>query len=328
MLYLDRLEKPRVRGGKLIARCPACAEMGADKSCEHLVIMDEGRGPFRCIVDPEGKGGAHSRRIFELVGKRERGERPLPIPPRAEKRESKVRSRIPALRPLNVAETAEIARSRAWPAFAGIEILTRAGLLWHGSVYDFAERVPMPAWIILDESRKNAEARRINRQEWTFADGHRAKSNALVAGGRGWPIGAAEMGPRPSVLLVEGGPDLLAGALVRWWEGIDPGQVALVCMTGAGNPIDPDALPLFAGKHVRIVFHAEESGKGREAAEVWKNQLYGAGAQLVDGFDFNGIVLPAGKPCKDLAEYASLLDNERQDTARVFEGLPMRIGGP
>jgi hypothetical protein len=119
--------------------------------------------------------------------------------------------------------------------------------------------------------------------------------------------------------MVEGGPDLLAGALIRWWEGIDYEQVALVCMTGAGNAIDAEALPLFAGKHIRIAFHAEESGKGREAAHKWKDQLYGAGAVLVDGFDFDGIALPNGNPCKDLAEYASLLDDERPDAARIYE---------
>jgi hypothetical protein len=221
---------------------------------------------------------------------------------------------------------AEIARSRGWTAFAGLEMLTRAGLLWYGSVYDFAAKAQVPSWIILDETRKNAEARRIDRAEWTFKDGHCAKANALVAGGRGWPIGASQIGSRPFVLFVEGAPDLLAGALVRWWEGIDPEQVALVCMTGVGNPIDTEALPLFAGRHVRIAIHAEENGRGWAGAHSWKNQLYGAGAALVDGFNFNGIALPSGKPCKDLAEYASLLNNERPDTARVFAGLPMRIG--
>jgi hypothetical protein len=122
------------------------------------------------------------------------------------------------------------------------------------------------------------------------------------------------------VLLTEGGPDLLAAALVRWWECIDPNQVALVCTTGAGNEIDSGALPLFAGKHIRIAFHAEESGKGREAGLKWKDQLYRAGASLVDGFDFTGITLPGGKPCKDLAEYATLLDNDKLDPARIFEG--------
>lgn len=321
-LELDRLERPRVRGEKLIARCPACAELGADKSGEHLVIMDEGRGPFRCIADQEGKGGAHSRRIFELVGKPGYGAQPILATPRAQTSSVKAKSRIPELRPLNVAEMAETAHLRGWPTFAGLEILTREGLLWGGNVYDHASKAPEPAWIIVDETRRNAEARRIDREEWTFADGHRAKSNALVAGGRGWPIGASQIGSRPIVLLAEGGPDLLAAALVRWWEDMDPEHVALACMTGAGNAIDPEALPFFAGKHIRIAIHAEESGKGREAALKWKDQLYGAGASLVDGFDFNGITLPTGKPCKDLADYASLLDGEKADPAKVFEGFP------
>lgn len=321
-LDLERLEKPRLRGGKLVCRCPACAEIGADKSGEHLVIMDEGRGPFRCIADQEGKGGAHSRRIFELVGKPNNGARPILAPPRAQPPSIRAKSRIPELRPLNVAEMAEIARLRGWPTFAGLEVLTRAGILWFGRVFDHAGKAPVPAWIILDETCKNAEARRIDREEWTFADGHRAKANALVTGGRGWPIGASQIGSRPIVLFAEGGPDLLAAALVRWWGGIDPEQVALACMTGAGNAIDHEALPLFAGKHIRIAFHSEESGRGREAADKWKDQLYGAGAALVDGFDFRDIVLACGRPCKDLADYATLLDGEGTSRNQVFEGFP------
>lgn len=320
-LALERLEKPRMRGGKLICRCPACAEAGADKSGEHLVILDEGRGPFRCIADPVGKGGEHSRRIFELAGERKAGARAHPAPLRAQIPTVNAKPRIPELRPLNVAEMAEIARLRDWPSFAGMDVLTRAGLLWGGPVFDCSDNRPVPAWIILDESRKNAEARRIDRAEWTFKDGHRAKAKALVAGGRGWPIGASQIGSRRFVLLVEGGPDLLAGALVRWWEGIDTNQVALVCMTGAGNAIDPEALPLFAGKHIRIAYHSEESQKGREAAMAWKDQLYGAGAAWVEGFDFGGITLPGGKPCKDLAEYASLLDDETSDPQSIFKGF-------
>jgi hypothetical protein len=92
-------------------------------------------------------------------------------------------------------------------------------------------------------------------------------------------------------------------------------------MTGAGNAIDPDALLLFAGKRVRIAFHAEESGAGREAAHKWKNQLYKAGAAFVDGFDFSGITLSDGRPCKDLADFATLLDPEDPPSERVFCNL-------
>jgi hypothetical protein len=288
--------------------------------------MEEGRGPFGCIMFQGEVGSDHRKRIFELVGKPERFARPILATPKAQTANVKAKSRIPDLRPLNVKEMAEVARMRGWPAFAGLELLTRAGLLWFGGVFDYADKTPVPAWIILDETRKNAEGRRLDRAEWTFKDGHRSKANALVSGGRGWPVGASQIGSRPFVFLTEGGPDLLAAALVAWWEAIDPEQVALVCMTGAGNAIDPQALPLFAGKHIRIAFHSDESGKGRDAANGWTDQLYSAGASLVDGFGFAGIRLPSGVQCKDLADYATLLDDEKPDPERVFMGFPMLPG--
>ena len=65
-LDLSRLENVRQRGGKTIARCPACAEEGHDKKSEHLVIMADGR--FGCVVHPGEGGRGHRRQIFALVG--------------------------------------------------------------------------------------------------------------------------------------------------------------------------------------------------------------------------------------------------------------------
>lgn len=67
MIDIAKLENVRERGGKTIARCPACAEDGGDKTGNHLVIFEEGR--FGCAAfpgDPE-----HRKRIYALVGKRE-----------------------------------------------------------------------------------------------------------------------------------------------------------------------------------------------------------------------------------------------------------------
>ena len=52
MMSLDvsKLENVRTRGGKMIARCPACAEAGHDQKGEHLVINADGR--FGCVVYP------------------------------------------------------------------------------------------------------------------------------------------------------------------------------------------------------------------------------------------------------------------------------------
>lgn len=67
MLNHDKLISLRMRGGKLIAQCPACAEDGGDRGQEHLFIAEDER--FGCVANPGDH--AHRRHIFALVGDRE-----------------------------------------------------------------------------------------------------------------------------------------------------------------------------------------------------------------------------------------------------------------
>jgi len=70
-LDISKLENVRKRDGKVIARCPACAEAGHDQKGEHLVV--NARGPFGCVVYPgdSADAKAHRKRIFALCGDRE-----------------------------------------------------------------------------------------------------------------------------------------------------------------------------------------------------------------------------------------------------------------
>jgi hypothetical protein len=70
------LERVRPRAGKIVARCPACAENQQDRRAEHLVIFPSGK--FACAAHPGD--GEHRRRIFALAGvmaerRRDDGER-------------------------------------------------------------------------------------------------------------------------------------------------------------------------------------------------------------------------------------------------------------
>jgi hypothetical protein len=78
-LDISKLENVRKRSGKVIARCPACAEPGHDQKGEHLVINADGR--FGCVVYPGDSGDAkeHRKRIFALCGDRE--IKPLAVRP-------------------------------------------------------------------------------------------------------------------------------------------------------------------------------------------------------------------------------------------------------
>jgi hypothetical protein len=68
-----RLEGKKGRffgGGKWIGKCPACEELGMDKNGCHLVVWPDGK--FGCVVNPGDGGGSHRKRIWELIGEREK----------------------------------------------------------------------------------------------------------------------------------------------------------------------------------------------------------------------------------------------------------------
>ena len=309
-LDLGRLERVTVRGSKLIARCPACAEMGADKSCEHLFIADEGRGPFACIAFAGPAGEQHRKRIYELVGTTTSAPtKAHPMPLAKSRPTTRMLPSIPTLRFLGIAEMTQIASVRGWRYFAGLQLLADRGLLYYGDVYDAGRT--WPSWVITDVTRRNAQARRLDGEVWQGING--AKAKTLPGCDPSWPIGCAEIGDRHVVMLCEGQPDFAAALMVAWWENLD---VAPVCMTGAGHTIHADALHHFAGKHVRIAVHADN--QGREAGERWATQLWRAGVACVDGFDFAGLERRDGQPVKDLADLATLLDPENQRPVRML----------
>lgn len=66
-LDVSKLEKVRDFAGGKLARCPACAEAGQDRTGEHLRIYPDGK--FGCCVFPKDR--EHRKRIFALAGLRE-----------------------------------------------------------------------------------------------------------------------------------------------------------------------------------------------------------------------------------------------------------------
>lgn len=187
-----------------------------------------------------------------------------------------------------------------------------------------------PSWCMTDATRNVGEFRRLDNLPYP-----REKHDPIKAwstAGKSWPVGAAEIGNRQNVLLVEGGPDGLAayhflhafGQLTR---------VAVVIMLGGGNRIAEEALGYFAGKRVRIMMDADEikeqqiqrAGKthtrrsraGFDAALRWQTQLIEAGA-AVENFDLTGLMRADGKNVKDLndlalANAATLEDSDIQE---------------
>lgn len=174
-----------------------------------------------------------------------------------------------------------------WPLYraAGGEWLPRSVGTW-GS------------WCAIDETRAVAEFRRLDNGRYPRQDGGEIKSWSTA--GKAWPLGAAAMNGRPCVMLVEGGPDMLAGYhFLRRFGMLD--RVAVVCMLGAGNRMREDSLGFFKGKRVRIMVDADplkdalkpsmRKLPGMEAAARWGGQMREAGA-VVETFCLGPIYAP------------------------------------
>jgi len=121
-LEVSRLENVRVRGGKTIARCPACGEAGHDQKGEHLVINADGR--FGCVVYPGDSADAkeHRKRIFALCGDRE--IKPLAVRPSGLGRLGRVNQSQSAETPLKTGVLGRL--GRLFQTYSGTE-LTHVG---------------------------------------------------------------------------------------------------------------------------------------------------------------------------------------------------------
>lgn len=191
---------------------------------------------------------------------------------------------------------------------ASLRNIGREGLEWASErgLLVFATLKDLPAWIVTDGARVNAQARRMDGKPWEHIQ---AKAWTLPGSWASWPIGITEAQEFRAIALVEGGPDLLAGHYLALWEQASHHakrdvQCVPVAMLGAGQKIHADALPMFHGKHVRIFGHDDDAGRG--AVERWAAQLVKVGV-TVDAFSFAGLQQVGGEPVKDLND-ALLMD--------------------
>jgi hypothetical protein len=185
-----------------------------------------------------------------------------------------------------------LAALRKIPRTEGLQLASDAGQLWFGDVYD--DGIHRPGWIITDSSRRAAQARRMDGENWAGID---SKNKTIAGTDPRWPVGIVEAAAYPEIALVEGGPDFLAAWYFIWLaEAVD--RIRPVAMFGASNPIHADALPLFAGKTIWLHPH-NDKGAGQAATERWSAQLLQAGAADIQRMDFGiGMV-------KDLCDVAA-----------------------
>ena len=152
---------------------------------------------------------------------------------------------------------------------------------------------------VTDSARYVRQDRSVTGEEVALSAGGTAKTRSI--GKATWPVGAADIGSKPVVLLAEGMPDLLAAIQVISSEDRHA-DTAAVAMLGAGKLIHPQALPLFAGKRVRIF--PDNDPAGLQAGGVWQRQLEEVGAE-VDRFSMSAQEQSGRKPIKDLNDFVT-----------------------
>jgi len=296
-----------------------------------------------------------------------RTERPVARQPERVLDESQLPPELPPLRHLKRHECEMVAQKRgldaeavwmaarrfARMAFSQWPLYRRSNGVWlprclvhgrNGCALDKANCVAeetFPSWCAIDRTRRVAEFRRLDNALYEISEGRSIK--AWSTRGKSWPVGASIIGDKVAVMLVEGGPDMLAAYhfLLRH-RMLD--RVAVVCMLGAGNRLHAEALPYFKGKRVRIMVDADplkdgvieegmkpkkRSMPGMEAAARWGAQLTEVGAAVetfcvgpryepediaawgrreIDGAAVRiltpGLVMRDGSPVKDLNDLA------------------------
>ena len=192
-------------------------------------------------------------------------------------------------------------------SFAACWLARSVGLLNFGTWKD------KPSWIVTDRERLNAQARRMDGQPWEAIG---AKAQTLPGSWASWPLGIITGANYPAFLLVEGGPDLLAALHFIHAAGAET-LVFPLAMLGASMAIHEHALPLLAGKRIRIFPHADPAGT--KAANRWAAQLVTVGA-TVDCADFTGLRKADGSPIKDLNDCTQI---HPADAHELFNLLPL-----
>ena len=189
-------------------------------------------------------------------------------------------------------------------SFAACFIASGAGLLY------FATLKGHRAFVLTDDARLAAQARRLDGQRWEHIG---AKAWTLPGSWAAWPVGLGTGAAYPSFTLCEGGPDLLAALHFIHKAGAET-LVFPLAMLGASMAIHEDALPILAGKRIRIFPHTDPAGT--KAANRWAAQLEAVGAD-VDCFSFAGLRKADGSPVGDLNDATQI----HPEDAHELEGL-------
>jgi len=129
-----------------------------------------------------------------------------------------------------------------------------------------------------------------------------AKAKTLPGSAASWPVGLADLATpgRTAVIIVEGGPDLIAAYDLILSAGLPVEKITVCAMLGAAQNIAPEALDLLARQPVWILPQGDRAGNN--AVDRWAKAIVEKGGQapwVIRVANF-GYTLPDGSPVKDL----------------------------
>ena len=203
-----------------------------------------------------------------------------------------------------IAATRGLARS-------GLDLAATRGILRVGMHYGCL------CWFATDDCRNAAQARRIDGQRFFTPDGPKGLSLRGTIGG--WPIGLASLkAEHRNILVVEGGPDLLAAHCIIEAEGRSA-DTAAIAILGASQKIEAEALPILAGRRIRIFEHWDSAGAN--AVRTWTHQLEIVGA-TVDFIRFAQLRRLDGESVKDLNDFCLLHPEDFEANRWTWEVIP------
>lgn len=197
---------------------------------------------------------------------------------------------------------------------ASVQVATSLGILRRANVCG------EPSWLLTDNAGCIAEARTLSGACYP-AYGHLSerKAHTIRGSNKDWPVGVALLQHYQcitSIMILEGGPDLVAAYHFLLRFGIR--NVLPVAMMGANagrHGIDPRALQLLRGKHVRFYPHNDSSGT--EGFVNWLPQFVKAGC-TVSRASLAGIIRPDGTPANDLNDLTSRLPGSHESYRFLF----------
>jgi hypothetical protein len=178
-----------------------------------------------------------------------------------------VRESWPLFAPGTKADAEALSESRGF-SVEGMRLARDRGLLV------FARACGFNAWVITDKTRLLAQARRLDGK-WFPAFNHVAarKSHTFKGSIQSHVLGSADLAGYDFVLLVEGGPDIIAAHcfIAAAHSESERGRYGVVGVLGAANSLPAKVVKALRGKRVRIFGHRDPAGF--EAASRWRAAL-------------------------------------------------------